>query len=580
MRTCTKWGVGVASALLAAAGAAHGAVGLTPIALGNTSGIYGPGTAPGEFFAVGTSFQGFCINSNGQVIFTNGTISPTTDGGQFVWSAQTYNVIKARSGVTSSPYGGTFTNSFVGNIINDAGLWVHREGTGATAKLYVNNGGTYAGIARGGGTFAAFDAAGGSFADVFFASPSNGHFLNGSNYAFGSTLSGAGTTTAAGVNNTEGLWIGDPTAAGGMKLVLRRNDSLTTNTRVGAFAGQLSVQNNMALNGSGKYALVTASSNGLQGSDITASSTTGNDQALLSNRSGSLAMIAQRGQVADASDGAKYRVIGGAGSGPIVALNNSGKIAFQTTLREGSITAGVTNHSALFTDHDGSSLWMVARTGRLIPTYSGLPQATGVAGGAAWGTGFNDVLMNDAGKIVFRVTGMTGTGVTLNTNDSAIFTKNTYDPAPRVLAQANNHADGISTLLDVRYQGFSSLAMNAYGQVVFTASFTGADVIPGTGGTNNALYATDSAGNICLVLRRGFDINGGTTGSIINSYNYVSSSNNDGRQATFNDKGQLVVAVAFTDGTNGLYAFSIPSASSLPALALGGLFAARRRRNH
>jgi hypothetical protein len=98
--------------------------------------------------------------------------------------------------------------------------------------------------------------------------------------------------------------------------------------------------------------------------------------------------------------------------------------------------------------------------------------------------------------------------------------------------------------------------------------------------TNSGLFASDASGAICLVLRRGFDINGGTSGSLINSYSYNTSSGNDGRAVGFNDRGQLLVAVSFYDGTNGLYLFSIPAPSTLPVLALAGLFAGRRRRSN
>lgn len=574
-----RWGVGFGAALIAAAGAAHGAVMLQTIARSNTSGPFGPNLGARTFLN-GSQFGNTYLNNNNEAMFT-GSLSGGSTTGQFLWNGGP-NVNLGETTVTASPYGGTMS-AFVNNFRTMSGTYFSREGTTTTLKLYVNNGSTQ-GFARGGGTVAAPDASGTAFTNVFFNSMTTGLYLNGANFAFASTLNGAGTNTATGTNDTEGLFIGDPTVAGSVRLALRRNDTITTNTRVGTFTGQLGVTSSMALNGAGRYALITAGTNGLQGSDITASAATGNDQAIVSNRGGSLELIAQRGQVADPSDGAKFRQFGSAGSGPAIALNSSGKVAFQSTLRDGTAPATSPFHGGVFTDHAGSSVQKIARTADLIPASSGLPQATGVAGGARWGGGFNDVLMNDAGKIVFRATGLNGTGLVLNTNDNAIFTKNTYDSAPQKFVQTGDHADGVSNALAVNYSGFSNLAMNAYGQVVFTANLSGADVKNGTTddpvATNSALFASDASGAICLVLRRGFDINGGTSGSLINSYFYNTSSGNDGRAVGFNDRGQLLVGVNFYDGTNGLYLFSIPAPSTLPVLALAGLIAGRRRRSN
>lgn len=564
--------------MMAAAGAAHGSATVTPIALQNTSGIYGPNTDPGEVFANASSFTSTSMNHNNQVMFTNLAISATGQGGHWLWNAGAPNMIRARSGVTASPFGGTFTASFNGNLINDAGMHVHREGTTTTAKLYANNAGTYIGIARGGGTMAAADASGAAFSNVFYNSITNSHFLNGSNYAFASSINGAGTNTVAGTNDTEGLWIGDPTVSGGMKLALRRNDIISTNTRVGTFTGQLGVQSNMALNSAGRFILTTASTGGLQGSDIVAGAAAGNDQALLTNRSGSLEVLAQRGQIADPSDGARFRIIGGGGSGNNVALNSSGRVAFYSTLRDGSIPTATTNISGVFTDHNSAGLQVIARSQQLIPASSGMPLATGTTGGAAWGTIFADLQMNNAGKIAFRNSSITGTGITLNTNDSGIFTKAPTDISPMLLAQANDHAAGVLATLDVRYQSFGSLAMNGLGAVAFTANFVGTDVVPGTGGTNTGLYAQNPDGDLCLVLRRGFDVNLGTSGPIVNTFSFNSSSGSDGRFLGFNDKFQMLVNVSFTDGTSGVYMFSIPAPGAMALLPIAGALAARRRR--
>ncbi|MFT3685958.1 MAG: hypothetical protein QM783_13730 [Phycisphaerales bacterium] len=134
----------------------------------------------------------------------------------------------------------------------------------------------------------------------------------------------------------------------------------------------------------------------------------------------------------------------------------------------------------------------------------------------------------------------------------------------------------------------SGRAINGNDQVAFLANLVTTAGNPGGVTTSNdlVLYATDVDGNLILIAREGFALPGDpVAGRTVTSIIFAASSNNlptngqDGRGTFFNDAGQLVFNVGFSDGNSGVFIANVapvPGAAGL--MGLGAAAAMRRRR--
>ncbi|MCC6322602.1 MAG: hypothetical protein IT438_14330 [Phycisphaerales bacterium] len=538
-----------------------------PIALTGTDGPLGPGMGSGVFF---TDLSGPvpALNSSGQVHFRSGM----TGGVGGLWL---HNGLSNVSTVTSGspqpgggnyPVGAPFESSFNSPLLNNAG---HRGWRNS------NNSGLFADFGGGQGVTmlngAAAPGTGGANFSTFSTSPAqlmtgDGRHVFRAGLAVNAASTPPTTITPAATANASGIWAN---AGGTTGLLVRQNDTIPSlagsDVRLGA-----PDSGTMVMNGSGTLLFTSA----LQGT-VTTSGTASNNLALMRKRDGNpLEVIARRGDAfPSGATGENYN------SPSAPAINNAGTIAYASSLRGGTITGTV---AGLFSDTTGS-LALHARTGTAMPNIT--PSTGGTFNGLNWGSTFSNVSINSAGGISFSNTGISGPGVS---NDAGIFRMDAAGAFSAIMHQGDV-APGAQSFMPGDTVKFGSLqggiAHNARGQVAFTTTLSGSiagGVFGGPGGNNSAIWASDLDGALCLIAQKGmdFEVAPGDTRTVsdANLFQASTSGNQDGRSSVFNDTGDLVVSLAFADGTSGIFLINIPSPGAGALLGMGGLLAARRRR--
>jgi hypothetical protein len=534
----------------------------------------------------------------------------TGQSGVWMWSGSNTNMVKFTDNPALGGVGAYSTSGVASQIImNGAGQFAFRDGTGTTGVLYTTSGAP-------GRLLKALDAAPGTGTTLAtFASPGNIMTINAS----GSVATLATLTTGSGVpavvatagptaNNT-GYWGGTP---GALNLLVRQSDQLNApgnspipNVLVGGIdTGAYSY------NDSGKLLFTGA----MQGTAVNTntSSLVGTNQGLMSTRNGYAEVVARRGDAFPdaagapatgiATDGTQYRAIA---TGSAADMNNAGRIVFSSTLRTSANLAPTTNGTAaLFSDNTGT-LRTIARE-----TFN-LPAMSNLGAGLRWGTTYSAAAINAANTIAFTAGGLTGidpnTGITVTSaansglfkvDSSGVFSKvfRSGDSAPAWPAVSGNPALGqVIAGANPLFSGTpSSFVVNALGQMAFTESLSGVGIVTGQVGNNSALFGVDTDGTILLIAQKGMlfhvgpgddrivsGISGGLGGP------NTTGGNQDGRVSSLDDNGNLVFSLQFADPASGPGATSISSGvfyAHIPApgaatlLTLGGLLAARRRR--
>ena len=390
-----------------------------PVALTGTDGVYGPGLGTGVTFNGGSFNATPVINNLGQVAFRANASSTGSPEGMWISGGGVNTNVALAGG--PRPGGGTYPTAS-GTInqmaVNDSGEWFMR--IGSATGVVSTTGGVPARLANTG------DVAPGTGSATFATSAvanGNPYYNNAGQVAFvGNLTTGTGspTVTITAPNaNAQGLWIG--TAASGVNLVLRQNDTnplfdagqTTNESRLGSFQTA-----SMAFNNNGSYVL----SANLQGANIiTSTSTAGqNNGVILSNRSGSLAVVARAGAVAPDSTGAPspYFFRGTTSSGlssGVIGFNNNGHVAWVGGLRDSGTTSIATQ--ALFTDN-GGTLRLVGRGGTAMPTiYNRDGSVNTSLAGVNW-AGFGSPVLSANDTLAFQASGNSVASVLL-TMDTA-----------------------------------------------------------------------------------------------------------------------------------------------------------------
>jgi MYXO-CTERM domain-containing protein len=562
----------IAALLCIAGSAASATAGLMPhqaIALTGTDGALGPGMGAGVSFAAIGQHQP-SVNSAGQVAFRAVPSGAGTSQGMWVHSGVANTNVAMGGG--AQPGGGTYitgTSVFNSMQLNESGQWAVRMG--ASTGLFGSVAGTPTRAMLTGD--AAPGAGGANYASSATGMPL---FNNAGQVGYIANLAVSATSTpptvsTAGVANTGGIWVGTP---GSASLVLRQNDAITAldpggNVRVGALSNLT-----MSMNGSGRYVVQDT----LQGTVTTGTGAGSNSVALLTNRSGSLEVLARVGNAAPDALGVPsatdvYRTF----SGAQIAFNNSGATGFVATLRNGAGTQTAT--SALFSDASGT-MRQVARNG------DSLPAITGAVGsefaGATWSS-FSSPLLTASGTMLLS-TSIAGTpagtgNVLMTVSPGGTFT--------RLVRSSNLTTPGDIAIVggaplggDAYFTSFSNTVINDLGQVAFQATLNGNGVFGGPGGNNLGLFAYDPGLGLCLIARTGdfFEVAPGDFRTVATLGGIVSSGGQDGRTQSLSANGYLAYELDFTDGSSGIFVTSIPSVGTLPLLGLVGLAAARRRR--
>lgn len=567
MRIC-----GSATLLAFVAGTSAALGGTLPvsmIALTGTDLAAGPGMGAGVTFA-SLGQQQPTINSVGQVAFRG---IASNNANQGVWTFGGASNTNVAIGGGAMPGGGTYTAGgavFNSTIMAESGQWAMRMG--ASTGLFATAAGTPTRVSLTG------DVAPGTGGATYGTMLSSGpRFSATGQVAFLANLTvntGTPPVVISGANaNSMGLWAGSPSSP---SLVLRRDDALLSLDAGGAV--RVNAMNNLSLtvNDGGRYLVSTT----LQGTVTTGTGVGSNSAAILSNRNGSLEVIARVGNAAPDATGAPstdlYRSV------PIGAMgfNNAGRVGFTAPLRD---AAGVqTSTGALFTDTVGGTLRMHARFGNAMPTiYSPAGAPLAEFSGATWGSAFSNLSINNADTAVLYASGLGNTGGTAN--NGAILTMNSSGTFTKVV-RAGDVAivNGAPLGGDALFQSnFNSITMNAAGQIAFTSLLTGPGIFGGAGGNNSALFGWDPSGGLCLIARTAslFEISPGVFRTVSAIGGILSSGGEDGLGRSLNDSGMLVFELDFTDGSSGIFTTTIPAPGTIGMLGLAGLIAARRRRS-
>lgn len=546
-----------------------------PVALNGTDGVYGPGLGTGVTFNGGSFNATPVINNLGQVAFRANASSTGSPEGMWISGGGVNTNVALAGG--PRPGGGTYPTAS-GTInqmaVNDSGEWFMR--IGSATGVVSTTGGVPARLANTG------DVAPGTGSATFATSAvanGNPYYNNAGQVAFvGNLTTGTGspTVTITAPNaNAQGLWIG--TAASGVNLVLRQNDTnplfdagqTTNESRLGSFQTA-----SMAFNNNGSYVL----SANLQGANIiTSTSTAGqNNGVILSNRSGSLAVVARAGAVAPDSTGAPspYFFRGTTSSGlssGVIGFNNNGHVAWVGGLRDSGTTSIATQ--ALFSDN-GGTLRLVGRGGTAMPTiYNRDGSVNTSLAGVNW-AGFGSPVLSANDTLAFQASGNSVASVLLTMDTAGRMTSIVQSATVAIPNGAPLGGDALFSNIS------SNVAINRWNQMVFTSSLSGAGIFGGPGGNNQAYWAYDPALGVQLLARTQdlFTDALGNTHTIASIGGPAATGGEDGRLISLNDQGVVAITLYFTDGTSGIYTVAIPAPGAGAAAGLAGLATLRRRR--
>lgn len=587
-----------AAALLLLAGTAFGqAQGGTPIALAGAgqNGQYGPGLGANVFSA--TSFSGngrvSVIDRNGDVVMIGAYA-----GGAGVWRRMAGAPANSNIALSGQPLpapasSGTFNPSltwaspFIDNSGN-AMFWHQIAGNPSQINGFTSDGGDFRVSTTGAANFATRGAnSGGSLpppggfgrplptdrtanpaTQPQFTTVQSMMLMNRS----GATLLNASWNETTGGGN--GLYLG--AAATGtydtLTPIFLRGDLVDAPGYTG-MAGDF-VGGTPAFNDNGRAAFTLDVQSGT-GTPVRTSS---QNRGLTTNRSGSLEMLVL---AATAPSWVPSGTILTSFGSISPSMNNANQIAMGMNLATG--TGGVTaaNDSIIGrfnVDNSVSLLREQANSGRQT------------AGG-------NNVLLGNLGTplishngVIFAVsTGNSdsaGNSLTTATGSSALYNWSP-ETGTRVFALTGDTAPGTG---GGQFTSFSatSRALNGNDQIAFIANLITTAGNPGGVTTSNdlCLYATDVAGNLILIAREGFALPGDpvagrtvTAITMCTGINNTASNGEDGHGTCFNDAGQLVFNVTFSDTNTGVFVANVaPTPGAAAVLGLGALAGFRRRR--
>lgn len=258
---------------------------------------------------------------------------------------------------------------------------------------------------------------------------------------------------------------------------------------------------------------------------------------LWAQRSGTLELVARGGQSAPGTPvGTNFLNFLEPG------FNNHAAVAFRATLSGSGVTAQ--NDKGLWLDQPGSP-HLVARAGDASPETSGALFAD-----------FSRPLVNGNNVVAFSGR-LAGASVTTE-NDSGAWVENAG--LLQLIAREGDAAPGIDALFGETLEIY---AMNAIGQTILESTLMGAMVTPAN---DHALWVHDQSGDLRLVLREGdtVEVQPGDF-RIVSGYvlTFLRSGGQDGKKEILNDAGQLVLTLAFTDGSSGIFITTVPEPSSL-----------------
>jgi hypothetical protein len=323
--------------------------------------------------------------------------------------------------------------------------------------------------------------------------------------------------------------------------------------------------------------------------------TAGSDVGIWSGESDSLTLVAREGS---AAPGAPAGVVFDHFPGTPILINDAGRIAFKGFLAGPGVSADV-NRMGLWAER-ASGLELVARQGSPVPgvagglfeflsdpslnrndrvafvgLMTGVPVATNAAvfsdssgsvavvarrGSSAPGTPanfstFTEPLLNGEGHVAFQAV-LNGGGVT-TANDTSLWSTSTG--ALNLVAREGAAAPGGAA--GQTFSAFASPALNAAGQLAFTAALAGTGI---TTANDRGIWAQGLDGDLRLVAREGgaLEVSPGVTRTIAELHYTAGANTEDGRRIGFNDYGEVAYLATFTDGSSGIFVSDVAKAAA------------------
>lgn len=241
------------------------------------------------------------------------------------------------------------------------------------------------------------------------------------------------------------------------------------------------------------------------------------------------------------------------------SLNDAGQTAFFASLAGSSVDGF--NNTGVWSEGSGS-LALVAREGDAAP---------GTEPGTVFYIDERDVdrppLINAVGKTAFdseligpTVDNSNNQGVWSDAFGELELVARGGDPAPGT-------EDGV--MFDYVYLA----GLNALGQALIVGTVVGDGVV--TDANHRGVWAQDVNGELVLIARTGdqLEVAPGDFRTLKMFHQLGYSGNEDGRASSFNDRGEIVFAARFTDGSSGVFvsdrvAIPEPTTAALAMLAL------------
>ena len=213
-----------------------------------------------------------------------------------------------------------------------------------------------------------------------------------------------------------------------------------------------------------------------------------------------------------------------------ILLNDGGETAFDVTLIGDGVTTA--NNQALLIETPRDGIRMVARKGQ---------EAPGIEGNVRFADlGFR--ALNMAGQAAFPAA-LIGEGVN-DANDMAIFTE-AGGEGLRLLARHGDPAPGVQGATFGLFGSNWGIHFNDRGQTLFSAFFDGEDVHPESA---EGFWIERRPGDLVPALLEG-DVIEVSPGVLRTVRNFRTG--RFGR--VFNDRGEFVVGITFTDGSEGVF---------------------------
>jgi hypothetical protein len=496
-----------------------------------------PGTDPGVVYSDFSVFSP-TLNSAGQMAFRSILTGPGVDNtnSSGIWSegSGSLSLVAREGGAAPGTEPGVVYSGLIDNpVLNSAGQTAFTSELTGSGVYSTNNTGIWSQTS---GTLNLIlrkgDAAPDTEPGVVYSGLSDPKFNDAGQLAFSGSLTGPGV----GITNDRGIWSG---ASGSLSLVTREGDAAPGTDPGVVFFGYSA---DLLFNQAGQ----TAFKIGLAGPGVDSS----NNFGIWSEGSGSLSLVAREGHAAPGTDpGVVYSDL--QSNHPV--LNSAGQMAFRGVLTGSGVDG--TNDMGIWSG-GGGSLSLVAREGGAAP---------GTDPGVVYGNFMNimnNPVLNGAGQIAFWGA-ITGPGVGM-ANDAGIWSGGAGSLS--LVMREGDAAPGTDpgvVFADLLFTQFNTALLNGAGQIAFESGLTG----PGVDNSNNSgIWVTDPNGVLTLIARRGnlYDINDDPLIDELRTISSVSlcSGGGDGVDSStrFNDAGQLVFWLGFTDGSEGFFVASIQAA--------------------